>query len=190
LHIIKEATQAEVWEHWYKTENSEEYQKLSKNKLTRQINDWRPDIKANLPNNLKWHLAEPEEADIDKMYIIFSADWEGISRRTYLADVVRKNVNKMFFNQDSIRIANDIKKKINYLETGGILDTRLILIADNPSGPFTVIEGNRRSVAFLSLNRLLKIQVYLGISDNVKVSRWARGMYNKKTALHKKRFRY
>ncbi len=101
-----------------------------------------------------------------------------------------KYLNNTFFSQDSIRISNDIKRKINYLETGGILDTKLILIADKLLGPFTVIEGNRRSVAFLSLNMLLKTQVYLGISDNVKDCICARGMYSEKTEMYRKRFCY
>ena len=69
--------------------------------------------------------------------------------------------------------------KIVFLESGRSLDTKLIAVThDNAlNGPFTLIEGNRRSVAFTYLNTIVGTKIYIGISDAIKNYRWAYRAY-------------
>lgn len=177
MRIIKITDQNEVWEHWYKTEKNEQYKRLKEEELRQKILNWRDDIKKPLPNNLNWYLAEIEIADIDKIYIISSDDWNDISKFTFLAKSVSENFNNVFLNQDSIRISDNIKNKVSFLSNGGEMDTKFILVTDNIYGPYTILEGNKRTVTLLYLNKLIGTNIYLGVSERIKDYIWARYMY-------------
>jgi len=170
-------TQDEVWDHWFRTENYGAYESLTDESRKQGIRNWRSDIKLHLPSDTCWHKAVIEEADASGLFIISSDDWADISKRTFLVSSVAEDLNAPFSDPDSLRISDDIKKKLSFLEGGGRFDTRLILVSDKVSGPFTVIEGNRRAVALLRLNKLVGSEVYLGISGRIMYYDWSRYAY-------------
>ncbi|MFT5572270.1 MAG: hypothetical protein ACI9FR_001193 [Cryomorphaceae bacterium] len=82
-------------------------------------------------------------------------------------------------DQDSVRITEDIRSKIAFLESGKLLDSKLISVTDDNAlnGPFTFIEGNRRSVAFTYFGTIVGSKIYIGISDLIKSYPWAYRAY-------------
>jgi hypothetical protein len=178
MQIIRPVEKQDVWEHWYRTENQSKSDVLDKNILRKEIESWRGDIKANLPTDLKWYMAVLEESDIHKLFLISSEDWELVSEKTYLVSTVSKNIECSYHDVDSIRIIYDIKKKISFLKGGGKIDTRLIIVSDELSGPYTTLEGNKRSVALYNLQRIVGTEVHLGLSNNIKNYNFAHYTYS------------
>ena len=177
MRIVRSVTQDEVWDHWFRTENYGRYKPLTGESLKQEIEDWRSDIKSPLPSDTRWHEAVIEQADVSRLFIISSDDWADISGHTFLVSSVAANLDAAFSNEDSLRISSNVKKKLSFLESGGTLDARLILVSDKVSGPFTVIEGNRRAVALLCLNKLVGTKIYLGISRGITNYVWSRYAY-------------
>lgn len=165
MKIIQEVTQSEVFTHWEKVE---------------KISIWnRADIVFPLLaySNLVWSLAEIEGEDVDKLYICSSVDWVqgGLCVPDFKVNTAIQNYEKSDKSQGKYA---DIKAKIEiFAQDIGGLDTKLVLVADNPSGPFTLIEGCKRSVALGSLQKLSGLEVYLGVSPAIKSFIWAKAMY-------------
>lgn len=161
MRIIKDVKQDEVWNHWKTVEGF-------------TTDDFRSDIRNPIPSDTKWFLAMIEQVDFQYLYIISSDDWKEISEGTFLVEKVTKNLDSNSANENTIRISNDIKSKENFLRSGKLFDTKLILVSDNAESLFTIIEGNRRSVALLSVGKLVGREVYLGMSNSMKSYVWAR----------------
>ncbi|MDO8460225.1 MAG: hypothetical protein Q7S74_03895 [Nanoarchaeota archaeon] len=166
MKIIKNVTGDEVWNHWKAVENF-------------QSDDFRSDIRNPLPSDTEWYLAMIEPADVQNLHIISSGDWKEISEGTFLVEKVVKNLDNNSTDENTIRISKDIKSKVDFLESGENLDTRLVLVSNNTENPFTIIEGNRRSVAFLLLGQLVGKEVYLGMSNSMNSYVWAKHSYEK-----------
>lgn len=66
--LQEEIPQEEVWQHWMRVEGF-------------SYSDFRRDIRDPLPGDLVWYLAEIEERDIGRLFIILSCDWTDIVRR-------------------------------------------------------------------------------------------------------------
>lgn len=177
MKIVGSVAQDEVWDHWFRTENYARHESLTGESLRQAIENWRSDIKQPLPSDIRWHEAVLEQTDVSRLFIISSDDWSDISRRTFLVSSVAESLNETFSNEDSLRISSDIKRKLCFLESGGTLDTKLILVSDKVVGPFTIIEGNRRAVALRCLNRLAGTRIYLGISRGITDYGWSRYAY-------------
>jgi len=150
-----------VWDHWMIVEH--------------HVNiNFRKDIRGILPQNTFWFSAKLEDKDLDKLFIISSDDWKDISDNTFKVLRVSENINKQSINKDTQRLSEDIKRKINFINSGGKLDNTLFLVAVSEDGPFTLIEGNRRAVAFNFLNIIMDCPVFLGISLEMNKYLWAR----------------
>jgi len=166
--LQQQVTQNEVWDHWKRIENH-----IS--------SDFRHDIRQPLPPDMKWMLCEIEPQDLDHLFIISSDDWSDISGGTFRVRDVGARLDNHGTNQDSINIANNIHSKMNFLESGQQLDSKLILVTNDPSlnGPFTLIEGNKRSVTFYLRNTLAGISVFVGLSPKIVNYFWARHTYRR-----------
>ena len=114
-----------------------------------------------------------------QVYIISSEDWKDISDNTYKALEVARRLGIFSKDADSERLAGDIRRKIAFLDSGGQLDTRLIAVTDSASlvGPYTLLEGNRRLIAFITRNSFQGNKIYLGYSPDVRHYWWARKTY-------------
>ena len=167
MKIIKEVEQSEVWDHWAMTE-------------THIKPEWRSEIRDPLPDDMKWYTGEIEKSDIDNMYIISSSDWTDISNGSFLITEVASRLNLPTENPDTKRISSNILEKISFLESGGVLDTKLIAITNcsELNGPFVFIEGNKRSVTFAVRNTLVGSEIFIGISPKIVDYRWAWYTYN------------
>jgi len=167
MQLLRQTTELEVWEHWRRVENH--------TSLT-----FRTDIRDRLPTDILWYLCKFQEEDVERLFIISSDDWADISKGSFqVVDVARRRTDLQSSNKDTKRIAQNIDDKIAYIESGGQLDTLLIAITDSPSlyGPFTLIEGNKRAVAFARQNTLARSLFFVGYSPCVVDCVWTRHTY-------------
>ncbi|GFO61968.1 hypothetical protein GMST_42930 [Geomonas silvestris] len=159
MKILSAVTESEVWDHWKAVENFSH-------------DDFRSDIREPLPDDVNWHLAEIEPQDLDRLFIISSSDWTDISGGTFRVLDVASRLNLASEDENTLRIANDIKGKITFFQCGGDLDTKLIAVTNSTDSVITFIEGNRRSVVF-AVNQMLVGQIiYIGISPQIKNYKW------------------
>lgn len=166
MRIIKRVNQSEVFSHWEKVE---------------KISIWsRQDIVFPLVayGDLVWSLAVIEDADIEKIHICSSDDWktDGLCTPDFKLTTAIGNYKKSDFNQGKYA---DIKAKEEIFSRNiSGLDTKLILVGDGQNGHFTLIEGCRRSVALGSLNKLVGLEMYMGVSPAIKTYVWSRYVYS------------
>ena len=167
MKIINEVEQSEVWKHWAMTE-------------THIKPELRSEIRDPLPDDMKWYTGRIEKSDIENMYIISSSDWTDISNGSFLVADVASRLDLPTENPDTKRISDNIREKILFLKSGGILDTKLIAITNcsELKGPFVFIEGNKRSVTFAVLNTLVDSEIFIGISPEITDYVWAWHTYN------------
>lgn len=166
MRPVRQLVEGEVWDHWQCVEDH-------------QYPSFRSDIRDALPTNLIWFLCEVQPEDVDRIFIISSDDWTDISGGTFRVSDVAHRVDLPSSNADTNRLAGDIRGKLNHLDSGGQLDQRLIGITDSPSlfGPFTLIEGNRRSAVFYRRNLLVGSLIFVGYSPLVVDCTWTRHTY-------------
>jgi hypothetical protein len=166
MRPVKLVAEKEVWEHWQRVEKH-----LSP--------DFRSDIRYSLPEDLTWFLCEVQPHDVDKMFIISSIDWSDISGGTFRIADVAARLDYPSTNVHTVRIACDIHDKLSFLSSGGNLDSQFVSITDSPSlfGPFTLLEGNRRSVTSFLRNTLVGSLIYVGYSPAVVNNKWSRYTY-------------
>ena len=165
MRVIREALQGEVWDDWQHGE-PDRWQ-------------FRSDIRDALPPDLVWHLCEVQLADVDLLFIISSEDWSDISGGTFRVTDVEARMDLQSSNDATMGIANAIRHKVRLLASGTHFHSHMIAITDSPLliGPFTVIEGNHRSVALLRRKALAGSRVFLGYSPAVTGCWWARHTY-------------
>lgn len=166
MKIINSVTQSEVFHHWHRVEGDV---------FLRRGNIVNPLVAF---NNLNWNLAEIETRDIDKLYICSSDDWraEGLCIPDFKVKTAVENYKKSNFSTGKYKNIKD-KENIFAKDING-LDNKLFLVADNLNGPFTLIEGCKRSVALGSLGKLVGLRVYFGFSPAIKTYIWSRYAYS------------
>ncbi len=162
MKVIHKVSQSEVFNHWEKVENISIAQ--------------RTDVVFPLVaySDLKWSLARLEGADLDKLYVISSDDWktDGLCIPDFKLVTAINNYQKSTKSDGKFA---DIKAKEDiFVSNPSVLDTKFIFVAIDQNGPFTLIEGNKRSVALGSLGKLTDFEVYLGISPAIKNYVWSR----------------
>jgi len=161
MRTIKSVTQGEVFSHWEEVEKRSIFQ--------------RADIAFPLVAyaNLRWFSATTEQEDIKSMFIISSGDWstEGLCVPNFLLTTAVENYKNTPHQSGKFK---DIDEKERLFASDPlILDTKLILVAPEEAGPYTIIEGNKRAVALQNLNKMVGLEVYLGVSPNIKTYVWA-----------------
>ena len=166
MRPVRQLVEREVWEHWQRVEGD-------------HSPSFRSDIRDALPTNLVWFLCEVQQEDVDRLFIISSDDWTDISGGTFRVSDVAHRLDLPSSCDHTNRIAEDIRSKLSHLDSGGQLDQRLIGITDSPSlfGPFTLIEGNRRSAAFYHRKYLVGSLIFVGYSPLVVDCPWTRHTY-------------
>lgn len=165
MQIIKSVTENEVFEHWKKVE---------------KIVTW-PGRRTNIVSifknykDLTWYFGEIQIDDLNNMFIISSNDWKidglcvpDFKLSTAISNFIGSPTNKTAKHKDIELKQGIFKSNINGL------DKTMIMVAPNKFGPFTIIEGNKRSVALGSLQELLGLKIYLGISSNFSNYIWSK----------------
>lgn len=128
-----------------------------------------------LKNDLKWFEVEIEEEDIDHICIISSDDWgpgdAGITTKFRVVEVAENLRNGIRDNRIMPKILEYRKK---FEEDIDSIDKKFILISPRLEGKYTILDGNKRSVALQSIDQLVGTIIYLGVSESVNTCVWAR----------------
>lgn len=137
---------------------------------------WRLPLLQRLPfQDIHWYLACPEPNEFDNFLIIKEIGWVttfGTTKR--LEDVAKAIRNGLRDQGVGFDIIDSIKKNIG----SHPFEEKLILISTTINGPYTVIEGNHRAVAFQiklqedNNDSHLPKEVILGIAPNMNQSPW------------------
>ena len=164
MKIIRSANQSEVFNHWGSVEN-----------MNISQGD-RSDIVSPLLSyaDLQWNLLSLEDGDLNKIYIISSDDWKTDRICAPNFKLTTAISNYRVSNKSQGKFADIAAKEQAFISNFDALDTKLILVAMDQDGPFTLIEGNRRSVALGNLGRLVGLEVFLGTSLAIKNYVWSR----------------
>lgn len=157
MKILREVDETEVLDHWKQVEGF-------------SSDDFRTDIRDPLPNDMNWYIAEIESEDIENIFIISSTDWLNVSPTYRLAEVV----DTLSSGKIDEKIPNILEKRELYRKNIDSLDRLFIYVAPNLNGNYTIIEGNKRSVALQDLNLLVRNKIYLGLSEGISGYWWAR----------------
>lgn len=159
---IKQVAQSEVFNHWEKVE------KIS---ITQRADVVFPLVAY---SDVSWQLVEIEKDDIIKIYIISSDDWksEGVCIPDFKLLTAITNYGNQTISKS--KYENIKAKETIFSSNPKGLDTKLILVAPGIEGPFSIIEGNHRSIALGSLNMLEGLEVYLGTSAAITNYIWSR----------------
>lgn len=161
MKIIKEINQDEILNHWKRVENFSN-------------NDFRSDIRDPLPNDLQWYVASIETLDIGKIFIISSDDWRGDHLCVPNFKLLTAISNYKVSLNNTEKYDNIRKKEIIFKNDLNGIDTKLIFVAPSKNGPFTIIEGNKRAIALGCLGGLTSLEIFLGVSSEIKKYCWAR----------------
>jgi len=163
---IKKVSQDTVWEHWRQVEELDSL-------------DARSDILDALPTDLQWYRCKIQLGDIKQLFVISSRDWYSLTNGTFRVINAVRNIEDETSNKRPVRLIKDIREKVRFLKSGGDLDRGLITITDSPSlsGPFSIIEGNRRSIAFGCRRMLIGSIIFVGTSPGVVDCTWAKSPY-------------
>lgn len=156
----------EVIEHWLKVERTKE-----------DVNPYRGNIRCKLPVKIKWFLAEIEEKNLPKIFIISFEDWRPITRTFKLIEAVNALDRNIEDETARKHVRNIKEKRMVYEQDINGIDRRFILVAPSTNGNFTIIEGNKRAVALQSIGNLVGNQIYLGISNEMVNYYWARNSH-------------
>jgi len=172
MKIIKSVNQNDVFGHY---DVFGHWEKVEKIDISQRSDIISPIVSF---GNLEWNFCQVEPEDIEKLFIISSDDWkeDGLCVPNFRLLTAMSNYQKSDVRDGKY---GDIKTKVQILNTTPeVLDTKLILVSDDKAGPYTFIEGNRRAVALTSLDRLIGLSVYLGISPAIKNYWWSRHTYS------------
>ena len=127
------------------------------------------DVWGPLPGDIRWFSATLEEQDIPVLYMIGSQDLRD-TFRTYKVNEVGLDMTGIDPHSHRVRvraIAVNIRQ--------GLRLERPIIVADSDQGPFVVIDGNHRCLAYRTIGRLSGVGVYLGLARGLSHRyKWAR----------------
>lgn len=152
MRLIEIVNDAEVYNSWSKGEKHGLIT-IPGHHRAAIINPLRFDLKGT------WYKGIIEEADVDKLYIISSCDWieDGLCTPDFKLTTARANLPNL--NKELEKIGS-IYYFIREIEN---IEKRLFLVSKGTSGPYTIIEGNKRSVALLFSKMLIGLEVYVYI---------------------------
>lgn len=137
-----------------------------------------------LPQDIVWHIVKIEQNDIKNLYIIPSFDWFLDTGRTFKLVDVLKNLSPnrgYYFSLEfrgPITHFNEVNRILAFWESNkeARLDEYLILVSTSKRGPFTIIDGTHRAVAYLKKEESCKgtffCKAYCGISQKCKFFGW------------------
>ncbi len=119
------------------------------------------DVSLEVPRDVAWCEATIEEADVPAVFLLASSDIMRSFGSYRLVDIdfdlsadYRDDLRGRRHQQMVLGITRAIRS--------GEKMERPILVADDVDGPFVVIEGNHRCIAYFYERRLAGLDVYLG----------------------------
>lgn len=167
-------SEPEVYNDFSKANPEEPFVTEPTSRMAEIINPFRWELKGT------WYLATIEEKDLERLNIISSEDWvtdmQLIQKTDYRLSIASKNLNseKDYKNEETSDRLKKIQDMISFLNGGGVFKNKLIIAGTNLDGPFTVIDGNHRSVALYHSKKFVGITVYYYMYPANNYYHWSR----------------
>lgn len=158
----------------------EDYTNETNNRIRKNfLWQWRIPLLEKLPfPDIHWYIASVDKDDFGEFLIIRETGWE----KTFGPSKKLKDVASAIKNGIKDQgVGFDLIEKIKGNIGNHPFRERLILIASSENGPFTLVEGNHRGVAFQTKvhengnSSHLPTEVIIGISPNMNISPWLNG---------------
>jgi hypothetical protein len=107
---------------------------------------WRSPVLSRIPKDIKWYLSELEGNDFGDLLIMRELSWyETFGNAKKLKDVAKSifsgKIQSKGVNFEKIKAIKENIGTHNFHE-------KIIVISSNPQGPYSILEGNHRAVAF------------------------------------------
>jgi hypothetical protein len=130
------------------------------------------------PSQTPWYKATIEDSDIPKLCMLPVVDFDALSKNTWklvpAVEYYREHFAAGTYVPEYNYHAPRMQKLLDY---GGSLETRLIVVADNNGGPFTILDGNHRAVLLLDQGRLIGTDIYCGVHSDIRKYSWMQKAY-------------
>lgn len=115
------------------------------------------DVWGPFPLGICWYEANVEEADIPLLYLIGSSDLCESFGSYRIADIDRAMAGDDQHNH-KVRV-----RALSQAIRAGRSFERPVAVGNSGTGPFVLIDGNHRALAFYAEQRLQGLELYLGI---------------------------
>lgn len=137
---------------------------------------WRQPLLVRIPNKIDWYHVSIDYGEFSKFLVIREVNWEKtFGQKRSLRDVAEAIADGVNDRGAGIDMIKTIKDSIG---SSHQFKEKIILISQSFVGPYTVLEGNHRAVAF-QLRSLenndtscLPNEVILGVSLDMDKSPW------------------
>ena len=117
------------------------------------------DVWGNLPQNVCWLVANIDDIDTSRLYVIGSSDWMETFGTYKVQDIAAKPSST---TDDKYKHNSRIKGIGVAYSLGKNLEP-IILVCHSGEGPFVVVDGNHRAVAMQKEGLLVGKQVFVGM---------------------------
>lgn len=164
MKLIRTVTQDEVFEHWKKHDTND-------NEIVRNRTKY----------NFVWGLYKVQKKDIERLYIIYAADWTldyfltlkdckySEDGKTLISATGSNKLETIYENyckllkKDNVRALEILVRREAIKKKEA--ETKLVFISKDGSLDYVCVEGNRRLIALHDLNKLVGSEHYVGMGD-------------------------
>ncbi len=182
---IKDTTYDEMIHAWLKSESfrlteqglrfdkkliySPDFLSNSDNEKRRQLLMCRRNgILNKIPRNTEWKIVEISKEDVNNIFIIPVDNWFLDTGKTFKLQSAFKEISP---SGNHVNVVNHI---LHHWKTHSdvVKDETIIMIGITKNGPFTIIDGTHRAVAFERINNGYPWQAFCGISKSMINCGW------------------
>ena len=129
-----------------------------------------------LPKNTQWYEAEVRSADLHRIRVFPRAHWRKLAVGDFsIKQVAQRVADDRFRDRTPQMFRAKIQDLLDHLQDDGSgLAGAVLLIGMNPSGPFTVLDGNHRLLAatLASPEAFDRLRFFCGLSPNMNRCCW------------------
>ena len=148
MDIINPVASPLVYQHWQRVDDRGLHTKIA--------NQFHP----------SWFEARIEAVDFEHIYVIYAIDWQAQLMCTNNDYRLISTVNnyRMLPNNNPLKDQILVRRAAIERQDPRIDLKLFLLCSDLANGPYTILEGNKRAVALLDLNKLIGLNIYIGHS--------------------------
>ncbi len=149
------------------------------NEERRQLMSGRNPILNKIPTDTEWTMVEVGKEDTKSIYIIPIFNWFLDSGKTFELQKAFQEISPNRGYRDNVgnqKITHyeEVKSKLQYWKGHSNVskDEKIILVGITSEGPFTIIDGTHRAIAFERINNGYPWYAFLGISKGMINYQW------------------
>jgi hypothetical protein len=121
------------------------------------------DVWGKLPEGVSWFCGNIENSDIQNLYVIGSDDWKKVFGSFSLVEIAADTSPE----DDKYKHRQKLRKLRDKISKGEQFEP-MIGVSSSENGPFVIIDGNHRAVAYLRLGLLEDQPSFIGLHSNIQ----------------------